>query len=64
MRYAIIKPDGSVRIVPLLKWAVWFETMIFGGPHDSYQERSSTFEEAETTHAAAVTLASEPENRP
>lgn len=27
-----------------------FETMVFGGPHDGVEERSSTFEEAEATH--------------
>ena len=31
-----------------------FETMIFGGPHDQYQERYSTWEEAELGHALAV----------
>lgn len=35
----------------------WFETMIFGGEHDSYQDRYSTFEEAETGHAEAVRVA-------
>jgi hypothetical protein len=30
-----------------------FETMIFGGPHDQYQTRSSTWEEAEEQHRAA-----------
>lgn len=34
-----------------------FETMIFGGPHDGYQERYSTWEEAEAGHAVAVSLA-------
>lgn len=34
-----------------------FETMIFGGPHDEYQERYSTFEEAEKGHDEAVKLA-------
>jgi len=34
-----------------------FETMIFGGPHDEYQERCSTWEEAEEQHAIAVRLA-------
>lgn len=31
-----------------------FETMIFGGPHDEYQERYSTWEEAEAGHAKAL----------
>lgn len=34
-----------------------FETMIFGGPHDGYQERCSTWEEAEKQHEKAVELA-------
>ena len=37
-----------------------FETMIFGGPHDGYQERCSTWDEAEAQHKVAVTRASEP----
>ena len=35
-----------------------FETMIFGGPHDEYQQRYSTWEEAEVGHRKAVELAS------
>jgi hypothetical protein len=35
---------------------VLFETMIFGGEHDEYQERYSTWDEAEVGHAAAVKL--------
>lgn len=34
-----------------------FETMIFGGPRDGYQERCSTWEQAEAEHAKAVGLA-------
>jgi hypothetical protein len=36
-----------------------FETMIFGGPfnQDKYQERCSTWEEAEAQHAEAVEVA-------
>lgn len=30
-----------------------FETMIFGGKHDDYQERCSTWEQAEEMHAKA-----------
>ena len=104
-KYAIINPDGSVRPVPMMEWArwfeacndksykeggrriartefpdgtyistvfmgmnhrwgegapEWFETMIFGGPHDSECWRCSTFEEAETDHARAVELAQQP----
>ena len=33
-----------------------FETMIFGGPHDEYQEWYSTWEEAEAGHATALAL--------
>lgn len=38
--------------VPLL-----FETMIFGGEHDQFQERYSTWDEAETGHKDACTMA-------
>lgn len=31
-----------------------FETMIFGGEHDGYQDRCSTWAEAEAMHAKAV----------
>lgn len=34
-----------------------FETMIFGGPHDGFQERCSTWEEAEKQHQNASELA-------
>ena len=34
-----------------------FETMIFGGEHDDYQERCSTWEEAEAMHTKACALA-------
>ena len=36
---------------------VLFETMIFGGPHDDYQERYTTVEEAREGHRRAVELA-------
>lgn len=36
-----------------------FETMIFGGVHDEYQERYSIWDEAEAGHARAVALARE-----
>ena len=35
---------------------ILFETMIFGGEHDQYCERCSTWEEAEAMHAKAVAL--------
>ena len=36
---------------------VLFETMIFGGKHDRYQERYHTWKEAESGHEAACMLA-------
>jgi len=36
---------------------VLFETMIFGGEHDEYQERYHTLEEAMIGHEKAVSLA-------
>ena len=33
-----------------------FETMIFGGKHDGYQERYSTYKEAEKGHQKALNL--------
>lgn len=33
-----------------------FETMIFGGPHSDYQERCSTWEEAEAMHQRALAM--------
>jgi len=38
---------------------ILFETMIFGGKHDEYQERCSTWKEAEIMHEKAVKLAKE-----
>jgi len=35
---------------------ILFETMIFGGEHDMYQERYSTYEEAEEGHQRAVEM--------
>ena len=34
-----------------------FETMIFGGEHDQYQERCTTWDEAEAMHKTACDLA-------
>ena len=34
-----------------------FETMIFGGEHDQYQERCETWEQAEAMHKTACDLA-------
>jgi hypothetical protein len=36
---------------------ILFETMIFGGPHDMYQERYTNIELAEEGHKRAVKLA-------
>lgn len=36
---------------------VLFETMIFGGEHDQYQERYCTWNEAEEGHKRALALA-------
>lgn len=33
-----------------------FETMIFGGQHDDWMQRTSTWAEAEETHAFAVAM--------
>lgn len=38
---------------------ILFETMIFGGKHDQYQERYFTWEEAEKGHKQAVAIAKE-----
>lgn len=38
---------------------ILFETMIFGGKHDQYQERYSTLDEAVAGHKRAVLLASD-----
>ncbi len=38
---------------------ILFETMIFGGKHDEYQERYHTWEEAELGHSEAVKMAEE-----
>ena len=48
--------DHSFGQGPPLIW----ETMIFGGPHDSYQPRASTLAAAEAQHASAVRLAGTP----
>ena len=37
---------------------ILFETMIFGGKHNDYQERYASWEEAEAGHLQAVKLAS------
>lgn len=42
---------GFMSDVPIL-----FETMVFGGEHDQYQERYSTWDEAEAGHQRAIDL--------
>lgn len=44
--------DHSFGSGPPLLW----ETMIFGGEHDQYQERYSTLDDAMTGHAKALLL--------
>lgn len=41
---------------------VLFETMIFGGPHDEYQRRYCTWDEAEAGHRKALALVAAPGN--
>lgn len=44
---------------------VLFETMIFGGPHDEWQDRYHTWDEAEAGHATACEMAGiTPSNAP
>ena len=38
---------------------ILFETMIFGGPEDGFQERYTTWAEAEAGHERAVAVAEE-----
>jgi len=38
---------------------ILFETMIFGGRHDGYQERYATWEEAEAGHKQTLLIARE-----
>lgn len=35
---------------------ILFETMIFGGPHDQYQDRCATWDEAVAMHAKALAM--------
>ena len=43
---------SKANTVPIL-----FETMIFGGQHDDYQERYATYEQAEAGHKFAIQIA-------
>ena len=47
MPFAVAPPGQRPRL---------FETMVFGGTHDGYQERYATYDEAEAGHAATVEL--------
>jgi hypothetical protein len=35
---------------------LWFETMVFGGEHDQYQERYETYSQAEEGHKRVVEM--------
>jgi hypothetical protein len=35
---------------------LWFETMIFGGEHDGWQDRYETWEQAEAGHRRALEM--------
>ena len=73
-RVAVTELPGAVRVSTVFlgldhNWSlegppILFETMIFGGPHDEYQERYATWGEAEAGHARAVSLASDPALKP
>ena len=40
----------------LAKTPILFETMVFGGKYDQYEERYATWEEAEEGHSRAVAM--------
>lgn len=65
MRHVAKEDVGDVRISTVFlgldhSWGngppLLFETMIFGGKHDSYCERCSTWEEAKVIHLQAVKM--------
>jgi len=68
-RIVLLERIGRVRVSTVwlgldhgLGWSdepLIFETMIFGGNHDGYQERYSTEEEARAGHQRAVELVKE-----
>lgn len=39
-----------------IEGGLWFETMIFGGEHDGWQDRYTTYNEAEAGHKRAVEM--------
>lgn len=60
--------DGTVRVSTVFLGInhnfgdgppILFETMIFGGKHDQYQDRYATYAEAVAGHAAAVQMVEE-----
>lgn len=62
----ILDLDDDVRVSTVFlgidhSWAgpppIVFETMIFGGKHDQYQDRYSTWKQAEEGHERAVKIA-------
>ena len=65
-RHVAQKIQGDVRVSTVFlgldhQWGegppILFETMIFGGKHDQYQKRYSTWNEAEQGHRVACKLA-------
>ena len=44
------------QFVTVTSRAILFETMIFGGEHDGFQERYATWDEAQAGHRRAVEL--------
>ncbi len=51
-----ILEKGDQEITILKENPLWFETMIFGGEHDCYEDRYETWEEAEVGHRKAMDL--------
>jgi hypothetical protein len=60
--------EGGVRVstvflglaASLYEQPALFETMIFGGLHNGYQQRSKTWQDAEAVHAQALAMARGP----
>lgn len=42
---------------------ILFETMIFGGPYDQYQERYTTYQDALEGHKRALEMANQPKTK-
>ena len=49
--------DHRIELVESARPPIVFETMIFGGAHDGYQDRCATYDEALAMHEKAVRLA-------